>query len=43
MATLTLVEGTPLEVATVTELVQQAVALNAKFGDPTTLGVKDAR
>ena len=37
MATLELVEGTPLERATVVELVREAVALNAAHGDPTDL------
>ena len=35
MATLELVEGTPLERQTVSTLVEQAVALNAQLGDPT--------
>lgn len=35
MATLALVEGTPLERTVVVELVRQAVALNASLGDPT--------
>jgi hypothetical protein len=39
MATLELTEGTPLERATVVELVRQAVALNVSLGDPTDLGV----
>lgn len=38
MATLELVEQTPLEYATVVELVKKAVALNRTFGDPTDLG-----
>ena len=38
MATLELVERTPLEYATVVELVKTAVALNRTFGDPTDLG-----
>ena len=37
MATLELVQGTPLDRSTVIELVEQAVALNASMGDPTTL------
>jgi len=37
MATLELVEGTPLERSTVVELVRSAVALNASHGDPTSL------
>jgi hypothetical protein len=37
MATLQLVEGTPLERSTVVELVKKAVALNASLGDPTDL------
>jgi hypothetical protein len=37
MATLELVEGTPLALPTVVELVKQAVALNARLGDPTRL------
>jgi hypothetical protein len=37
MATLVLVEGTPLERAVVVALVKQAVALNASLGDPTAL------
>jgi hypothetical protein len=37
MATLELVEETPLERATVIELVKEAVALNASLGDPTHL------
>ena len=35
MATLELVEKTPLERSTVVELVKKAVALNASRGDPT--------
>ncbi|KRC05207.1 hypothetical protein ASE11_24335 [Hydrogenophaga sp. Root209] len=35
MATLELVEGTPLERATVLRLVHEAVALNLSLGDPT--------
>jgi hypothetical protein len=35
MATLELIEGTPLERSTVVQLVQRAVALNAALGDPT--------
>lgn len=37
MATLELVEETPLERSTVIELVKKAVALNASHGDPTDL------
>ncbi|WP_332741595.1 DUF1801 domain-containing protein [Hydrogenophaga sp.] len=37
MATLELVEGTPLERATVIRLVHEAVALNLSLGDPTEL------
>ena len=37
MATLQLVEATPLERATVVDLVKEAVALNASLGDPTRL------
>lgn len=37
MATLVLVEGTPLERATVAALVREAVELNASLGNPTTL------
>ena len=37
MATLELAEATPLEQATVVELVKEAVALNAVHGDPTDL------
>jgi len=37
MATLELVEETPLEHATVVALVTQAVALNASHGDPTDI------
>ena len=37
MATLELVEGTPLERATVVALVRQAVTLNATLGDPTKI------
>ena len=39
MATLELVEETPLECSTVVELVKEAVALNAAYGDPTDLKV----
>jgi hypothetical protein len=39
MATLELVEGTPLERSTVVELVNHAVALNASYGDPTRINV----
>ena len=35
MATLELVEGTPLERTTVIELAKEAVALNASLGNPT--------
>ncbi|MES1265106.1 MAG: DUF1801 domain-containing protein [Variovorax sp.] len=38
MATLELVEETPLERATVVALVKAAVGLNASLGDPTVLG-----
>jgi hypothetical protein len=38
MATLVLVEETPLERSTVVALVDAAVALNASRGDPTDLG-----
>lgn len=37
MATLELVEETPLEYATVVALIKEAVALNASHGDPTSL------
>ncbi|MCW5658433.1 MAG: DUF1801 domain-containing protein [Burkholderiaceae bacterium] len=37
MATLVLLEQTPLERSTVLELVREAVALNASRGDPTKL------
>jgi hypothetical protein len=37
MATLVLIELTPLERSTVVELVREAVALNATLGDPTKL------
>lgn len=37
MATLELIEETPLERSTVVKLVQEAVALNAALGDPTSL------
>lgn len=37
MATIELVEAAPLERHTVKELVEQAVALNAQLGDPTTV------
>ena len=39
MATLELVEETPLERSTVVKLVKAAVALNASLGDPTDLNV----
>ena len=39
MATLELVEGTPLDRSTVVELVRKAVAFNASLGDPTSLNV----
>lgn len=39
MATLELIEGTPLERSTVVELVKRAVGLNAARGDPTDLRV----
>ena len=35
MATLEILEETPLESATIVTLVRQAVALNARHGDPT--------
>jgi hypothetical protein len=38
MATLELVEGTPLDRSTVIKLAKEAVALNASLGNPTTLG-----
>jgi hypothetical protein len=41
MATLELMEETPLERATVVALVGKAVALNASHGDPTDLGSLD--
>jgi hypothetical protein len=41
MATLELVEETPLEHATVVALVKEAVALNSAHGDPTALGATD--
>jgi hypothetical protein len=37
MATLEIVEKTPLEAATIGTLVKEAVALNARLGDPTDL------
>lgn len=37
MATLVLLEGSPLERSTVIALVNEAVALNASLGDPTIL------
>lgn len=37
MATLVLVEGSPLARSTVVALVKEAVALNAALGDPTSL------
>jgi hypothetical protein len=37
MATLVLIEQTPLERSAVVELVREAVALNASLGDPTKL------
>ena len=39
MATLALTEATSLERSTVTELVKEAVALNALYGNPTDLNV----
>lgn len=39
MATLEIVEQTPLETATVVALVKQAVVLNARHGDPTDLTI----
>lgn len=38
MATLMLVDGTPLDRSTVIDLVKEAVALNSSLGDPTFLG-----
>ena len=38
MATLELVEGTPLERQTVSTLVERAVGLNVQLGDPTAVG-----
>jgi hypothetical protein len=40
MATLVLIEQTPLERSTVVELVREAVALNASRGDPTKLNAE---
>lgn len=40
MATMALVEGTPLEASAVTELVRHAVPLNASLGDPTKPGLQ---
>jgi hypothetical protein len=37
MATLEIVEKTPLETAAISALVKEAVALNARLGDPTDL------
>jgi hypothetical protein len=37
MATLEIVEKTPLETATIGAMVKEAVALNARLGDPTDL------
>lgn len=37
MATLELTEGTPLDLPTVSTLVQEAVALNNSLGDPTAV------
>lgn len=42
MATLQLVEGTPLALPIVTELVRQAVALNARLGDPAVASTNGA-
>ncbi len=42
MATLELMEATPLDRSTVIELVKEAVALNASHGDPTDLSVPSA-
>ena len=42
MATLELVEGTPLERSIVVELVEQAVALNAFLGNPTAMPPRGA-
>ena len=39
MATLALTEATSLERSTVTELVKEAVALNALYGNPTDINV----
>lgn len=43
MATLELREGDPLDTATVTALVRQAVTLNQTLGDPTLAAKKPAR
>ncbi|MGM9485904.1 DUF1801 domain-containing protein [Ideonella sp. YS5] len=43
MATLELVEKTPLERSTVVRLVQEAVALNVALGDPTSLSTRRPR
>jgi hypothetical protein len=43
MATLELVEGTPLERRTVSALVERAVALNAQLGGPTAVATRNAR
>ncbi len=40
MATLELLEETPLERPTVVKLVQEAVALNVALGDPTSLSAR---
>jgi hypothetical protein len=42
LATLEVVESTPLERSSVVELVKEAVALNASLGNPTTLLPKGA-
>jgi hypothetical protein len=42
MATLELVEGTPLKTSTVAELVEAALALDALHGDPTKVKTLDA-
>ena len=43
MATLVLVENTPLERAGVVDLVKEAVALNGALGDPTNLNALHAQ
>jgi hypothetical protein len=42
MGTLTLTKNTPLEQATVVQLVWEAVSLNLRMGDPTTLPKRTA-